>query len=321
MADETAPPHDPVDDWLGAHVKLLRPGSRRSLLLYALGAAVGLGLAGFSLFTAKGTAVRTFPPEDVALVNGRPILRADFVTQTEVEAGVPFAQTTRAQRLRVLRAMLDEELLVQRGLEVDLAASDPDVRAALVSGVNLQVDADVLAQQPTQQQLLAYYNAHIEKYSSDGVMRIRDLVMPIGDLGPDQAMARAGEARAALAASVAAPEAVMARYQLRDSGLIDREDNFDFAVRAKLGQPIYEAVKDLKPGEVSQPVRHEDGVHLVIVTRRIPAVKLDFARAQDNVWTDYKREARDRVERANLNYLKSRADVVLAPEFRREALK
>lgn len=321
MADQMVPDHDPVDDWLGAHVRILRPGSRRSLLLYAVGAAIGLGLAGFSLFTAKGTSVKTFPAEDVALVNGRPILRADFVTQTEVEAGVPFAQTTRAQRLKVLKSMLDEELLVQRGLEVDLAASDPDVRAAMVTGVNLQVDADVLAQQPSQQQLLAYYNAHIDKYSSDGVLRLRDLVMPIGDLTADQAMARAGEAQKALAAAAAAPEAVMAKYQLKDSGLIDREDNFDFAVKAKLGEPIFNAVKDLNPGQVSKPVRHEDGIHLVIVTRRIASVKLDFARAQDNVWQDYKRVAREKVEAANLKYLKSRADVVLAPEFRREALK
>jgi hypothetical protein len=318
MVDRTGNEHDPVDDWLGAHVSLLRPGSRRSLLLYALGAAVGLGLAGFSLFTAKGTAVRSFPPEDVALVNGRPILRADFVTQTEVEAGVPFAQTTPAQRLKVLRSMLDEELLVQRGLEVDLAASDPDVRAAMVSGVNLQVDADVLAQRPTQQQLLDFYNSHLDKYSSDGVMRIRDLVMPIGDLTPDQAMARARQAQAALQASVSAPEAAMARYQLRDSGLIDRDDNFDFAVKAKLGAPIYHAVETLKPGQVSAPVKHEDGIHLVILEKRIPSAKLDFAKAQDNVWTDYKRLAREQVERANLKYLKKRADIVLAPEFRKD---
>ena len=316
MAEPAAEDHDPIDDWLGSKLGILKIGPRRSLILYAVGAAIGLALAGYSLFTAKG-AVKTFPPEDVAQINGRPILRSDFIIQTEVEAGVPFAQTTRAQREKVLQAMVDEELLVQRGLEVDLAASDPDVRAAMVSGVNLQVDADVLAQQPTPQQLYAYYLAHLDRYSSDGVMRIRDLVMPIGELKADEAMAKAQAAQKAVQAAWEHPEAAMAKYQLRDSGLIDRDDNFDFAVKAKLGQPIYDSVKDLNVGQVSTPVKHEDGIHMVILQKRVTAVKLDYAHAQDNVWTDYKREAREKVERANLNYLKGRADVELAPEFRK----
>ena len=312
MADE----HDPVDDWLAARLGIFRIGSRRSLLLYAVGAVIGLGLAGVSLFTAKGTSVKSFPPEDAAMINGRHVLRSDFIIQTEVEAGVPFAQTTPVQRNHTLGAMIDEELLVQRGLETDLAATDPDVRAAMVTGVNLQVDADVLAQQPTQAQLKAYYDQHLEKYSSDGVMQIRDLVMPINDLTPEAALAKGAQASADLAKG-GPPEPVMARYGLKDSGRIDREDNFDFAVKAKLGEAIYKAVKDLRPGQVSAPVHSEDGIHVVIMGKRIASVKLDFERAQDNVWQDYKREAREKIERANLNYLKSRAEIVMAPDYRK----
>jgi parvulin-like peptidyl-prolyl isomerase len=312
MADQA---HDPIDDWLGDHFSLLKIGSRRSLIVYALGATLGLALAGFSLFTAKGTSIRTFPPENVALVNGRQILRSDFRTQTQVEAGMPFEQTTAAQRRKVLDEMLDEELLVQRGMEVDLSASDPDVRAALVSGVNLQVDADVLAQQPTREQLLDYYNRHIDKYSSDGVMRVRDLVMPTGDK-PDEAVARAQQASAELS-NGATVEAVSAKYGLKDSGRIDQEDNFDFAVKAKLGPDIYAGLAKLQPGQATAPVKQPDGVHVVLLTKRVVSVKLDFDKAQDNVWQDYKKEAREKVERANLKYLRGRADIVLAPEFRK----
>ena len=312
MADQ----HDPVDDWLGSHLSILKVGSRRSLLFYAAGATVGLGLAGFALFTAHGTAVKSFPPEDVATVNGRHILRSDFMTQTQVEAGIPYAQTTRAQRAKVLGEMIDEELLVQRGLEVDLAATDPDVRAAMVAGVNLQVDADVIAQQPTQDQLQAYYNQHIDKYSTDGVMRIRDLVMPIGDLKLEDAMAKAKLASDELTKG-GAVDAVMAKYALKDSGRIDLDDNFDFAVKAKLGDDIYAASAKLQPGQASIPVKQPDGIHVILMVKRIAAVKLDFAKAQDNVWQDFKRVARETVDRANLKYLKGRADIVLAPEYRK----
>ena len=104
MADQ----HDPIDDWLASRLSLLRIGPRRSLIFYAAGAALGLGLAGFALFTAHGTSVRSFPAEDVATVNGRHILRSDFMTQIQVESGVPYAQASRAQREKVLGEMVDE---------------------------------------------------------------------------------------------------------------------------------------------------------------------------------------------------------------------
>jgi len=53
------------------------------------------------------------------------------------------------------------------------------------------------------------------------------------------------------------------------------------------------------------------------MVKRIASVKLDFAKAQDNVWQDYKKDARERMERANLKYLRERADVELAREYRK----
>jgi len=112
----------------------------------------------------------------VALVNGRHILRSDFITQTQIETAKPFDQTSKEERLKVLSEMLDEELLVQRGLEVDLAASDPDVRAAMVTGVQLQVDADVIAQQPSDEELEKIFRCaqgQIYRRGHHGVARSR----------------------------------------------------------------------------------------------------------------------------------------------------
>src|SRR5579864_4346842 len=88
-----------------------RVNPRRSLILYSAGAIMGLIIAGFGLFTAAGTKISGVPTEDVALINGRHILRSDFITQTQIETAVPFAQTTKAQRQKVLGEMIDEELL------------------------------------------------------------------------------------------------------------------------------------------------------------------------------------------------------------------
>ncbi len=68
----------------------------RAMILCACGALLGLGIAGYGLFTASGTSTRHVPPENVAMVNQRPILRSDFITQLESETGKRFAASSRA---------------------------------------------------------------------------------------------------------------------------------------------------------------------------------------------------------------------------------
>jgi hypothetical protein len=284
-----------------------RESSRRSLLLSALGAIAGLLLAGYALFTAGGTVAGGVPPEDVALVNNRPILQSDFVTQTQIETGVAFRDTSAAERQHVLREMIDEELLVQRGLDVDLAASDPDVRSAMVAGVNLQVDAAVLATQPDAAGLHAYYAAHAGRYSIDGTMDMRDLL----------AVKAGSDATALLAALRAGMAAEMAagKFGFAESGRLGHGDNYDFGVKAKLGDALYRAAAALGDGQVAGPISDNGGVHVLVMLHRKPATQLGFDTARDTVWQDMLREARAHVDQANLDFLRGRADIRVAAGF------
>jgi parvulin-like peptidyl-prolyl isomerase len=306
----------------GDFFDLSKPHVRRSMVLLALGALLGLAIAGYGLFTAKGTRSRSVPPEDLALVNNRPILRSDFMTQVQAEFAAPFAESLPEQRAKVLKDMVAEELQVQRGLEIDLPSFDPDVRNALVAGVQLEVTADVMAQQPTDQELRAYYEAHKDRYVGEGVLRMRDLVAKSGTAAtPQQATANAQQAVTALRAGMPVEQAVQ-RYRLEDSGAlmaaghVDTGEIFEFAARAKLAREIYAAAATLQGGQVSEPIRQNDGAHvLVMIEHRLP-VREDYAAAADQVWTDYKNEAQARVRDANVRYLRSRADILLSPEAR-----
>ena len=51
------------------------------MVLMALGALSGLALAGYALFTARGTSTLYVPPEDIALVNQQAISRIDYLAQ------------------------------------------------------------------------------------------------------------------------------------------------------------------------------------------------------------------------------------------------
>ncbi len=290
---------------------------RRSLILFAVGASLGLIIAGFGLFTAAGTKISGVPPEDVALINGRHILRSDFITQVQIETAQPFDKTTRDQRQKVLNEMVDEELLVQRGLEVDLAASDPDVRMAEVNGVQLQVDADVLAQQPSDQQLETYYNARKDKYAAEGIMALRDLVIkPDDNTTAEQAKDKALKAAAAYRKGDSGDD-VAATYSLKDSGKLDRGDLFDFAVRIKLSPALYAAAAKLANHQASDVIEENGEFHVLLMDKRQAPPERSFAEARDAVLQDFKKDEQTRVENANLAYLKSKADIQLSPEFRR----
>jgi hypothetical protein len=306
----------------GDFFDLSKPQVRRSMVLLALGALLGLAIAGYGLFTAKGTRSRSVPPEDLALVNNRPILRSDFMTQVQTEFATPFAESLPEQRAKVLKDMVAEELQVQRGLEIDLPSFDPDVRNALVAGVQLEITADVMAQQPTDQELRAYYDAHKDRYVGEGVLRMRDLVAKSGTAATaGQAMANAQQAVTALRAGMPVEQAVR-RYRLEDSGAlmaaghVDTGEIFEFAARAKLAREIYAIVATLPGGQASEPILQSDGVHVVVMLEHRMPVREDYAAAADQVWTDYKNEAQARVREANVRYLRSRADILLSPEAR-----
>jgi parvulin-like peptidyl-prolyl isomerase len=295
---------------------------RRSMALLAGGALIGLAIAGYGLFTAKGTRSRGVPPEAIALVNQRPILRSDFMTQTQTQFTLPFDQSSAEQRQKVLQDMISEELMMQRGLEIDLPSYDPDVRNALVAGVELEVTANVLAQQPTPEEMRAYYDAHKDKYSSEGVMQLRDLLVKPDTAHPAVPRATAKAAISALRkgrplASVIQQFGLVDSGRFMDAGHVDTGDIFQFAVRAKADDAIYKATLPLKAGEISEPLEESDGVHIIVMIKHLFPVAQNFDEASNRVWTDIKNEAQSKVNAANIAYLKSRADIIVAPEMAR----
>ena len=285
----------------------------RSMTFFALAALIGLGIAGFGLFTAKGTATHVVPPENVALVNQRPILRTDFIAQTETELGKTFAETTTAERLKVLDEMIREELFVQRGLELDFPGTDPDTRTALVAAVEQQVVADVTTHQPTDTELQKYFDDNHAGYSTEGTMVLHNLVLPKASGG--DAMATAKRAADALRAKTPVAE-VTETYGLQE--LVPEHsspEQFYFAQQIHLGHDLYEQVVKLNDGEVSEPVAAQDGVHIVQMVKNTRPLPLTFERVRSQVLNDFIMSEKRRLEDADLRYLRDKADILIADDY------
>jgi PPIC-type PPIASE domain/SurA N-terminal domain len=280
--------------------------SRRSFLAMGCGALLGLLMAGYSLFTARGTSTLIVPPEDVALVNQQPISRSDYLQQLQTLYGVDLRHASRSQRRKVLDDMIREELFVQRGKELDVASADPDVRAAMVNAVEQEIAADAVTAQPSEAQLRTYYDLHRSRYASEGIMTVRDFAFPPGGSNPAAALAESLKSTApgpALAALGLPPDA---------GKLLDEE--FYFAAKIHLGERLYRAASGLSARSVSPPIELPDGIHVLYMIKNTRPVLMDFAAARDQVLTDYRGDAIGRLRVGDEAFLRKRANVLIADD-------
>jgi hypothetical protein len=282
--------------------------SRRSFLLLGGGALVGLLMAGYSLFTARGTSTLIVPPDDVALVNQQPISRSDYLQQLQTLYGVDLPHATAAQRQKVLDDMIREELFVQRGKELDVASTDPDVRAAMVNAVEMEVAADAVTTQPSEAQLRAYYASHRARYASEGIMTLRDYVFP------SSASNAAAEAAETLKSGPPTP-ALLERWHASDSGKVSDEE-FYFAAKIHLGAPLFEVARNLPDGGVSAPIVRADAIHVLYMVKNKKPVPFDFAAARDQVLTDYRNDAVGHLRTGDEAFLRKRANILIADDVR-----
>jgi len=286
--------------------------STRAMLLAAAGALTGLGIAGYGLFTAAGTTTHSVPPEDVALINQRPILRSDFINQLEAETGLKFSESTEADRLKVLDEMVREELLVQRGLELDFAETDQSTRNALVSTVTQQVTVSATTDQPTEDQLRSFYESHKAQYATEGTMLVRNFIVSGGSGSPQDRLDVARRAAQALRAGQPLEQAV-AQFGLTEPTRSD--EDYYFAVKYRLGDALFAAVRTLSDGEVSAPMTLPDGIHIVLMVRNGRPVPLGYAAARTQVFSDYRNFAQARLLEGTMAFLRHRATILIAADY------
>jgi parvulin-like peptidyl-prolyl isomerase len=289
-----------------------QPSTKRAMTLYAIGALLGLGAAGYELLSAQGTQTREVPAENVALVNQQPILRSDFIAQVESETGLPFENTSRKDQLRVLDEMVDEELKVQRGLELNFAETDQDTRNALSNVVDQQMLVEVAIRAPSEQELTNYYDSHKAQYQTPGAMTVCDLLVADSNLDSDQLAERARVAVAALRSGNTLQQVVQ-RY-----GLVNKnncENNFYFAIQIHLGEQLYEAAKKLATGAVSTPIRSGDGVHILQMINNTAPVPESYSDARDQVWGDYRTYREAQIRTGTMRFLRHRAKILIASDY------
>jgi hypothetical protein len=146
------------------------PDKSPATLLFLMAAALGGALlAVWFHFTATG---QYLPEHALASVQGTAIRQTDFLQllqQVSTERRNPM---TAEDKKRLLERMIEERLLIARGLELDLARSNPDIRNAIVSSMLANLVADTSPRPPAQANEAA--GLYLEQLRAVANIRIRE---------------------------------------------------------------------------------------------------------------------------------------------------
>jgi len=282
----------------------------RSSTLLALGSTLGLLFAAGSLLASGRTGGRALPADTVARINGVPIRAEEYRRALDAVAGDRRDEPDEALRRHVLDRLIDEELLVQRGLELGLARVDPRVRRELAAAVVTEAVTEDEHGEPTAGDLRAFYDAEHGFFARGGRLHVRQVF--VAATAPDAE----DRARAAAARLRAGDDPASVRQAFGDPEPAPVPDA-PLPV-AKLteyvGPTATRAALALAPGGVTEPVRSAAGFHVLLLVQRDAATVPPLADIEDEVREEWRRRNGERALRAQLEDLRSRASVEVTGE-------
>jgi hypothetical protein len=277
---------------------------RRARALLALGAATGLAIAVASLVgVGSGDALE---PDVVATVNGVPIRGDDYLRAIAAVAGDRRTPIDAAEKRRILDRLIDEELLVQRGIELGLVRRERTVRASLVAAT-IELLASTSGDE-TPEALRAFYDTHRDYFADPGRARVRQVLVRVADRPEEAARARAEEALRRLRAG---EPFETVRRDLGDDEVAPLPDAPlpVSKLREYVGDTASRSAFELAAGETTEPVRSSMGFHVLqMVERTAPSVP-PFEQITEQVRIEFRRRADDATLRAALATLRDAAEV------------
>ena len=291
-----------------------RSAADRAVRTLVAGALLGLAFAAWGLLQADATR-GPLPEGVVARVNGSLLRRAEYerlLTGLEDDLRQPPSD---ALRHRVLDRMIDEELLVQRGLELGLVESDRRIRGEITSAMIRSIVGLSEERLPTEDELHAFYRKEAAFFTRPGRFQVQQVFFRVRSAADEAKVARrAAGARERLLAGETI-EAV--RNQLGEEEVSPLPNVLlpPAKLREYVGPTALRAVMALEPGEVSEPIRSGIGYHVFVLVDREEERVPPYEEVAEQVRREWVRRAGDRAHRDYLDDLRERADLRVAEEL------
>jgi hypothetical protein len=284
---------------------------RRGALLLGVGALIGIGLAASGAFSPAD--FNAVGGNVIARVNGRAVAAESYALARDRLALDKRNPMTDADREHILRRLVEEELLIQRGEAIGLVESEPSIRKAIAAAMIQAIVAESESQQPDRGELLAFYEENRGYFTPPGTLHVRQLRIRkrAGEEAADW-RARGREAASALAAGEHF-ESVGER--LGDAPLLVIPDAPlpSQKLRQYLGPSLTRLAAGLPTGSTSAFVEAEDGGRILLLVAATEGTTPAFEAISNQVEVAHRRFAGDQALREVLESLWHDAAIEFAP--------
>ena len=240
------------------------------------------------------------PESAVARINDRVINAEEYrgaVKRIEEATG---GALNPADRSRVLQQLVEEELLVQRGVELGMATTEATVRAAIVQSLVASVTAEADAADPSDSDLERFLADNADRYTYASATHLAAWVTTDEWLAQDFAQ-RVREARDQ---ELELPEGIRAVPGLPDSAVPPER------LRMFLGPAIAGAALDMPENSTAVYAR-QGRWYVVHILRHEQGERAELAAVRSQVLLDFRRKLADQALRDYVDGLMRRADVVI----------
>jgi hypothetical protein len=264
----------------------------RDMRWLVAGALAGLLAAGFGILRQADSG-NELPANALARINDQIITR-DHYDRAVARLGA--SSGSDEDSAWVLQRLVDDELLVQRGLELGMAQSDTAVRNAIIESLIASITAEADAASPSDEELGQHLAANAARFSFVASLAL------VAWQTDDEAVAQTFVS-ALRSDGSSNTSAVIDAIPGLPSGLTPVEQLREF-----LGPGITAAAADMPPG--SSAVFARRGRWLVVqVLEKESGVITDLDKVRNRVLLDYRRSLADQTLRDYLDDLRRRADV------------
>ncbi len=259
------------------------------------GALAGLLAAGFGILRQADSG-NELPANAVARVNGQIVSRNNY---DRALARLGTNSTSVDKAAWVLQRLVEDELLVQRGLELGMAQSDSAVRNAIIDSLIASVTAEADAASPGDEELQQYLSDNADRFSYTASLSVAAWQTN------DDAIAQSFVAKLRNGSNVTTSDAIGPIPDL-PPGLMPLE-----LLRDYLGPGVAAAAAEMPVG--SSAVFARRGRWLVVqVLEKKSAIVTDLGTIRNRVLLDYRRSLADQTLQDYLDDLRRRADLIVA---------
>lgn len=263
---------------------------------YLSAGIIGLAVA---IFGAIGAPRLERTADAAAIVNGAPIPRealARALLALESDSRNPVTSEREAE---VLERLIEEELLVQRGVELGLAETDFAARRALVQSVLQLALAERAGAEPTEDELRNFYRENAGYFAP-----AQQFAATIVYFRPGAARSRIETARDALARGNRVDGLGDPNTLPLPRGVLPQAEWARF-----IGADAASAAARLAPGEVTEAIESDGGSFVIRLDGFVAPPALAYERIASQVRVEYERRADEAAARAYIDRLRRRARI------------